>query len=60
MVCNTTPLVEIRRYAQVLLYRLFPLSFFSFLCFLISRFTWFAAGRCTGEQESGVPLFDSQ
>ena len=35
-------------------------SLFSFLCFLISRFTWFAAGRFTGEQESGVPRCDSQ
>ena len=50
----------IRRYVQVLLYRLFPLSFFSFLCFLFSLFTRFAAGRLTGEQESGVPRFDSQ
>ena len=38
----------------------FLFSFSSFLCFLISRFTWFAAGRLTGEQESGVPRFDSQ
>ena len=51
-------LLVVRRHVQVLLYRLF--SFFSFLCFLISRFTWFAAGRVTGEQESGVPQFDSQ
>ena len=51
-------LLVVRRHLQVLLYRLF--SFFSFLCFLISRFTWFAAGRVTGEQESGVPRFDSQ
>ena len=37
----------------------FLFSFSSFLCFLISLFTWFAAGRLTGEQESGVPRFDS-
>ena len=53
-------LLVVWRYVQVLLYRLIPLSFFSFLCFLISLFTRFAAGRLTGEQESGVPRFDSQ
>ena len=34
----------------------FSLSF----VFLSSLFTRFAAGRLTGEQESGVPRFDSQ
>ena len=58
-------LLVIRRYVQVLLYRLVPLSFFSFLrflisLFLISLFTWFVAGRSAGEQESGGPRFDSQ
>ena len=54
-------LLAVRRYVQVLLYRLFSsFPFFSFLCFLISLFTWFAAGRLTGEQESGVPRFDYQ
>ena len=37
---------------------LFPFSL-SFV-FLISLFTRFAAGRLTGEQECGVPQFDSQ
>ena len=50
-------LLGIRRYVQVLLYRLFPLSFFYFLCFSYFPFHSVRGGAVNwGAGERGAPV----